>query len=78
LEEYDEVRFSGARLLGKEMLIIIKDSPELKKRISQILSILIEDHTPKDIDEMYDSDKTDIQFLWLKLVKELVREFDNS
>ena len=76
LEEYDEVRFSGARLLGKEMLIIIKESPELKKRISQILSLLIEDHTPKDIDEMYDSDKTDIQFLRLKLVKELVWELD--
>lgn len=76
LEEYDEVRFSGARLLGKEMLKIIKGTPELKKRIAQILFLLIKDHTPKDIDEMYDAEKSDIQFLRLKLVKELIIEVD--
>lgn len=56
------------------MLKIIKVSHELKKRISQILSQLINDHTPKDIDEMYDADKADIQILRLKLVKELIIE----
>lgn len=76
LEEYDEVRFSGARLLGKEMLIIIKGSPELKKRVSQILSQLIKDHTPKDINEMYEADKAVIQILRLKLVRELMVELE--
>lgn len=76
LEEYDEVRLSGARLLGKEMLMIIKDSPELKKRISQILSLLIKDHTPKDIDEMYDAEKNDTLLIRLKLVKELIIELE--
>ena len=76
LEEYDEVRFSGARLLGREMLKIMIDSPELKNRISRILLQLIKDHSPKDIDEMYDAEKTDILFSRRKLVKELVMELD--
>ncbi len=74
LEEYDEVRFSGARLLGKEMLKIIKGSPELKNRVTQILSQLIKNYTPEDIDLMYEAEKSDIQFLRLKLVKELLVE----
>lgn len=76
LEEYDEVRFSGARLLGKEILKIVAETPDLKDRVVQILSNLIKDHAPKDIDEMYDSDKTDVQVLPLKMVKELMVELE--
>jgi len=76
LEEYDEVRFSGARLLGREMLKIIEGSPELKRRINKILRQHIKDHSPKDIDELYDSNRSDMQFLRLKLLKELIIELD--
>ncbi|NBC83936.1 MAG: hypothetical protein GVY19_11245 [Bacteroidetes bacterium] len=76
LEEYDEVRFSGARLPGKEMLKIIKASSELKNRVTQILSQLIKNYIPEDIDVMYESEKSDIQFLRRKLVKELMVELE--
>jgi len=74
LDEYDEVRFSGARLLGREMLKITIEMPALKNKVHYILSLLVKDHNPKEIDEMYDADKQDLRFLKLKLVKELILE----
>lgn len=75
LEEYNEVRFSGARLLGKEMLKIIYSSSNLKASIHHILNSLLEDFKSGDIDEMYDADKSDQKLLRLKLMKELLLEF---
>lgn len=76
LEKYNEVCFSGARLLGKEILKITLGSFELNNRVTQILVQLIKDYTHSDIDEMYLAEKSDIHFLRLKLVKELMVEWE--
>jgi predicted nucleotidyltransferase len=78
LEEYDEVRLSGARLLGKDILKIVAETSDLKDSVVQILTNLINGHTSEDIDELYEYDKTDLIVLRLKMVKELMIELERN
>lgn len=76
LEKYDDMRIVGAKILGKEMHQIIGSSADLNSKIHEILVSLMQKFKPGDIDEMFEAnDENDLHIIKLKLVKELLGEF---
>lgn len=76
LEESDEIRFTGARLLGRGIGGITHSSGKLHKVIIIILEGLLEKFSSEDIEEMYQANKSDEHILRLKMIKELLDEYD--
>lgn len=75
LGESDELRFSGAKLLGREMAAITSSSGKLHQTVNDILEGQLENFSNEDIDEMYRADNHDEHILKLKMVKELLTEY---
>jgi predicted nucleotidyltransferase len=72
LEQYDDMRIVGAKILGREMNQIIDSSSTLKSQLREILHSLLQKFKHEDIDQMFKEDNKDIHIVKLKLVKELL------
>ena len=74
LDQYDEMKFAGARLLGKDISKILDGNDNLKALVIKILVSLLNDFDSSDIDQMYSGDRFDKKLQNLKLIKELLIE----
>jgi predicted nucleotidyltransferase len=79
LETCSEVRFAGARLLAREMQVILNEYQELRMMVLTILTKHLGGFSFDDIDGMYEENKPpDRQILRLKSVRELLDELKMS
>ncbi|MGB4401090.1 MAG: hypothetical protein WBJ10_17085 [Daejeonella sp.] len=72
-DQFDEHQVA-ARILGRQMQVILNDNEMLRSKILRILASRLNNFTSQEIDSMYNSaDKSDTQIIRYKSVDEVIK-----
>jgi len=77
IAEYNDGRIAGAKAIGLSIKNILNINADLKTRVIFTLKNRIKGFTAKEINEMFENNKEDIQIRKFKLIQEVINELEN-